>query len=119
MKRQACMLTAAILFWGLGFATELHASTVILNPTADTWVSSLAPDTTHGSATDISSSIDNNSPRAYALLKFDVSSLSGQTIQGAVLHLYQFGGAGSGDYPSALIYWADNSWDESTLNGAI
>jgi hypothetical protein len=117
MKRQACMLAAAILFWGLGFAADLHADTVILNPTADTWVSRLAPEASHGSDTGITSSIiESNVPMAYALLKFDVSSiLSGQTIQSAVLHLYQFGGTGSDDYPSALIYWADNNWDESTL----
>jgi hypothetical protein len=113
VKRYACMMAAAILFWGLGFAADLHASIVILNPTEDTWISRSAPYTIYGSDTVLTSaSTASNLAETYALLKFDVSSLSGQTIQGAVLHLYQFGGAGIGT--TALIYWADNSWAEST-----
>jgi hypothetical protein len=119
MRRYSYMLAAVIFFGGMAVAADLHAGTVILNPTADTWISWLAPDTNYGSSTGLTSSLENNSPKAYALLKFDVSSiLSGQTIQSAVLHLYQFGGSGSGELPSALIYWADSNWTESTLTGS-
>jgi hypothetical protein len=116
MKRYSYMLAAAIFFWGMGFAADLYANTVNLNPTADTWVSKLAPDTAFGSDTKIASSLESNLPLAYALLRFDASSiLSGQTIQSAVLHLYQFGGAGTGDLPTILYYYANNSWVESTF----
>jgi hypothetical protein len=116
MKRYSYMLAALIFLGGTGVAADLYANTVNLNPTADTWISKLSPDTIYGNETSITSSLESNLPLAYALLKFDASSiLSGQTIQSAILHLYQFGGGGTGEHPTVLYYYANNSWAESTL----
>jgi hypothetical protein len=95
---------------------DLHADTIILNPTGDTVIDANYPDSPNGSLTFMASSISNMNPKDYALLKFDVSSiLSGQTIQSAVLHLYQYDGGGYGQGPTALLYSSNISWDESTV----
>jgi hypothetical protein len=115
MKRYQSMLAVAFLLWGISLAHDLYAATVILNPTEDTWIYQYAPDTNYGSSEGIASDIQYMSPRGYALLKFDVSSLSGKTIQGAVLHLYQYNGGGYGNGPTALLYNSNNSWAGGTV----
>jgi hypothetical protein len=115
MKRGCYILAAAILFSGMGFAADLHADTVILNPTADTVIDANYPDGINGSLTFVATSLSNYDARDYVLLKFDVSSLSDQTIVNAVLHLYQYDGGGySGGSPTALLYFSNNSWAEGT-----
>jgi hypothetical protein len=97
-------------------AVQAIASTYTLAPAEDAWVYAYSPNATPGLDQGIATNIQYQSPRGYAFLKFDVSSIpSGQTIQSAVLHLYQFGGAGYGEGPTALLYFANNSWSESTL----
>jgi hypothetical protein len=97
-------------------AVHAIANTYTLAPTEDTWVYAVTPDAVLGSDQGIATDIQNLSPKGYAFLKFDVSSIpSGQMIQSAVLHLYQFNGGGYGEGPTALLYFANNSWSESTL----
>ena len=115
MKRYALISAAVILLVGLGSTPKVHSSTVNISPTEDSWVYFSSPDTPLGSDQGIASAIQNMSAKGYALLKFDVSSLSGSTIQSAVLHLYQFNGGGYGEGPTALKYFADNSWSQSTV----
>ena len=91
------------------------AGTYQIAPTEDTWVYSFAPDNNYGSDTGLGITIHNMSQAGYTFLKFTMPTLqSGEIIKSARLYLYQYGGAGYGEGPTALDLLSNNTWSETT-----
>jgi hypothetical protein len=97
------------------FTTQLAAATtspitVSLSPLADTYVQSGSPTLTHGTSSTIS--VASGSDIKVAYLKFDLSSLTGKTIQSAKLHFkVSNGSAGTQTVKSV----SDTAWSESGM----
>ncbi len=117
MNKNLTWLVLVSLFFGLFlvlnfFQTEAIAVTTTLNPTADAHVNggdSTKSATNYGTALSLSA---DSSPVIITYLKFDLSSLSGQTVSSAKLRLWVTGSsAGSPNVKSV----SDTIWSESAI----
>jgi hypothetical protein len=106
----ALLIAVALLSGGYSLA-----GTYQIAPTEDTWVYSFAPDNNYGSDAGLGITIHNMSQAGYTFLKFTMPTLqSGEIIKSARLYLYQYGGAGYGEGPTALDLLSNNTWSETT-----
>ena len=110
-------LVMAVLIALLSWGGQSFATTYDLSPIADTWVYFYLPDNNYGSDSGFATDIQNMNPKGLAYLKFDISSLGGETIQSSTLHLYQWNGVEpyGGGGPTNLYYSSSNSWSENSL----
>lgn len=92
-------------------ADDASTTEVTLNPVADTWVSSGAPDTNYGSAAAIE--VDGEANNDVAYLRFDVPAPpAGKTLLYAYLRLHCVNDSDHGGY---LRTASDTSWTEGGL----
>jgi hypothetical protein len=106
----ALLIAVAVLSGGYSLA-----ATYQILPTEDTWTYSFQPDNNYGSDTGLGVAIHNMSQAGYTFLKFTMPTLqSGEIIKSATLHLYQYGGGGYGEGPTALDLLSNNTWSETT-----
>jgi hypothetical protein len=115
--KKGCLLAILGLFLCFGQAS---AGLYTLNPTADAaWGSMVGvPSITLTANDSILQTGYYNSYWYTTLLKFDVSSLSGQTITGATLNLYSVGASTMG-LTGTNAYYAQNGWTEASIPGTI
>ena len=110
--------TAVVLASLLPTATSA-ATTITLNPVADAHVAPAVPSSNYGATNPLRTreGAGTSSDPAYrAYLKFDVSSLAGQTIESVTLRLF----VPSDPTPNVQNVYrvADSTWGESTITNA-
>jgi len=96
-------------------------------PVKDTWVDSLHPTDTHGSANNLRVGSTSDCPgygfraKAYLLMQFDLSSIPrGSEVLKAELHLYQLAGYGDPAYTPTFQWWtADRDWPEDAIASQV
>jgi hypothetical protein len=109
LGRLAIAITLAIVALGLN-AISAHASgndTLILTPAADAYVDASLPDTSFGTSTYLW--VDAQ-PAKQAFLRFSVSGVSGRSVVGVRLRMFQTDSAPSGGRVFSIT---SNAWDES------
>lgn len=110
--RAAGALVAATL--AVVFPSAASAASTTFVPSADSYVSSGAPNTNYGSRNRLW--VQTGPPIKRAYLKFDVSLPTGSTVTGATLRLY----VGTSSTPTGYLAYgvADTSWGEGTITYA-
>jgi hypothetical protein len=96
-------------------------------PVKDTWVDSLHPTDTHGSANNLRVGSTSDCPgygfraKAYLLMQFNLSSIPrGSEVLKAELHLYQLAGYGDPAYTPTFQWWtADRDWPEDATASQV
>jgi len=93
-------------------STTINVATpiAVLNPVADTYAESDAPSQTNGDRTQMRA---RGSPAWVAYSRFNLSSLSGQTVSSSVIRLYSLDPVTSTLSFKAV---ANNTWSESSTN---
>ena len=93
--------------------TPPAATTVVLTPFHDTWVSSATPDLSYGNSAYLSTEVDSGGvERCY--MQFDTATLAGTTISSAVLSLWVVRENAGGD-PSDIweVYPITSAWTDA------
>ena len=104
--------TVLTVFIMVIFASIAIADQATLNPTDDTDVWEFIPDTNRGTEQGFQVGCGGAGYLRNSLIKFDLSSYSGATVNSAVLRLWVY--ASFGDFPTDNIFIARNNadWDE-------
>ena len=104
----ATLLVGAGLVTGAGGAAAADSTTLSFTTVADTWVNAAYPTTSYGTSTRMT--VDA-SPESQALLRFDLSTLTGKTVTGVTLRLYQGDASSSGGrvHPLPSTTWTESA----------
>jgi hypothetical protein len=87
-------------------------SNLAFSPVADTYVDASSASTNYGTLTSLRA---DASPDVHSYLRFNVTGLGGRAISRARLMIFANSGLKQGINALAM---ADNSWDETTMNGS-
>ena len=117
MRRTLLIVVATFFLSGIMCTAEVNAGSTILFPTDDTWIFGYAsyPDTNFGGEQVFATNMHSYNQLGFPFLKFSIPAFSGEEIQTATLHLYQYDGAGVGVQATVIDLYSDNMWDENTI----
>ena len=94
------------------FTVTTSSSVLTFAPDADTYVQAANPGTNFGSASSLAT---DNSPIQHILLRFTVSGIGANPIQGVKLRLYCKNGSSIGGHFYSVV---DDTWGENTVTWA-
>lgn len=99
-RKERVFLLVSAMGAGLGVICPAQADQQVLTAAVDVWIREAAPDATYeNDLISVWSSRSSDGARRYGLVEFDVSGLSGQTLQFVALELYSRTGGSQASLP--------------------